>query len=324
MQNKSILREISEKVLALALVLVMLIAVIPAMNITVDAAEESDLADTAASITSGSGTWIADKLTYSYSVATAGKGTSTSGATGSVSASGNTLTVKATSAKQYDSGGCSSTTYTADDTTTSVTVTNKSTYPLLVDSLTKTGSANVSGLSVGDVLNPDGQFVISVTSPANGTNATEKTGTVTIAVSEQTSVSVPLMPSPFVSYTINGVTVEQNGDEDSFEAEIGDEIALPSISAPSGYEFKGWKIGSDITTASSFTVEGSFPVFPVIVSEGASVTGDNFKVGSKTFTFWEDAITAAVNGSDKKIVVNQDFTLPSNVIDNLLSTAGGT
>ena len=306
---------------ALLLVLFILLPTFPAISIDFGAAE-ADVADTSANVTSGDGTWISGKLIYEYSVATGSD--NTSGATGSVSASSNTLTVKATSAKQYDTGGCNSTTVAAAATTTTVTVTNTSSYPLKFNSLSTTGSASVAGVSQGDTIASDATFTITVTSPANGTNNTEKTGTVTVSVSEETSVTITLKPSPYIGYTVNNKTVAQNGSEQSFTVDAGTSVSLPSISAPSGYKFAGWRVGSNLITGSSFTADAGYDVFPVIVAEGTDTTSANFKVGSTTYTFWEDAVKAAA-GSDGKVFVNvETVTLPDNVLDNTLPASGGT
>ena len=319
MQNKSILREISEKLLALSLVLVMLIALIPAMDIAADAAE-ADLADTAAQITSGSGTWISGKLTYTYSVDS--NGTTDNGAAGTVSASGSTLTVTATNSKKVS--GCSTT--AAEATTTTVTVTNASDYPLMITTLTSS-NATIGGVSQGDKIDPEAIFTITVNAPAEA-SSTIVTGTVKIEVEEQTSVDLTLLPSPFVGYTLSNeagdeIEMEADGSEDTLSAEVGEVIQLPAITAPSGYEFKGWKIGKNIVTGNSFTVSGNSTVYPVIVTEGASITGDNFKVGSTTYTFWEEAVTAAANGAGSgKVIVNADVSLPATVLDNAMPYDG--
>ena len=306
---------------ALLLVLFILLPTFPAISIDFGAAE-ADVADTSANVTSGDGTWISGKLIYEYSVATGSD--NTSGATGSVSASSNTLTVKATSAKQYDTGGCNSTTVAAAATTTTVTVTNTSSYPLKFNSLSTTGSASVAGVSQGDTIASDATFTITVTSPANGTNNTEKTGTVTVSVSEETSVTITLKPSPYIGYTVNNKTVAQNGSEQSFTVDAGTSVSLPSISAPSGYKFAGWRVGSNLITGSSFTADAGYDVFPVIVAEGTDTTSANFKVGSNTYTFWEDAVRAAVSDSGKIIVNLAEVTLPDNALDNTLPASGGS
>ena len=197
------LKQIAKRALTLVLILVMVLGYIPAFQWETKDGEHNYVENPllleaqAADVTSGDGTWISGKLTYSYSVKTGSD--NTSGATGSVSASSNTLTVKATSAKQYDTGGCSSTTVDAAATTTTVTVTNDSSYPLKFNTLTTSGSASVAGLSQGDTIASGATFTITVTSPADGTNNTEKSGTVTIAVEEQTSGTITLASSPYVS-----------------------------------------------------------------------------------------------------------------------------
>lgn len=317
MNGKTILGSIAKNFLALFLVLVMLITAFPlAAQINVDAAE-ADVADTSAQITSGSGTWISGKLTYTYSVDS--DGTSGNGAAGTVSASGGTLTVTATNSKEVS--GCSTT--AAEATTTSVTVKNASSYPLLIKTLTP-NTATVGGVAQGDTIAPNATFTVTVTAPAKS-SSTKVTGTVEIEVKEQTSVNITLKPSPYVSYTVNGKNVAQNGSDQTFTVDAGTNISLPTVTAPSGYEFKGWRIGSELKqNINSFKADAGYDVFPVIVAKGTDINAANFKVGSNTYTFWEDAVTAAVAGGGLIIVNAENVSLPNNTLDNLLPAAGGS
>lgn len=319
--QNSVFGGIIKRFVTLLLILFILLPTFPAISVDVGAAE-ADVADTSAQITSGSDTWISGMLEYTYVVETSSD--NKTDASGSVSFNGNTLTVKATSAKQYDTGGCNSTTVAAAATTTTVTVTNVSSHPLKFNTLAYGGSANVTGVSQGDTIASGASFTITVTSPANGTNATEKSGTVTVSVTEETSVPITLKPSPYVDYTVNGNTVAKNSSDQTFTAEAGQTISLPAITAPSGYVFKGWRIGNDLVTGSSFAANAAYDVFPVIVTEGTNVNAGNFKVGNITYAFWEDAVAAAA-GSDGKVFVNvETVTLPDNVLDNTLPASGGT
>ena len=275
----------------------------------------------AAQISSGNGTWISGKLTYTYVVDS--EGSSENGATGSASVNGSTLTLKAVSSKA--SSGCSST--SAYSTTTTVTVKNASSYPLTVTTLTPS-NVTVSGVSTGSTIAAGATFTISITANPNSTEDSSSrtaTGTVTIAVQEQTEVYITAVSSPYTSYTLHGHTVQQNGTNVSFKVDINTNIALPTLANSEGYVFAGWRIGSKpITTATSFVADYSYSVFPVFLSEGSSMNADNFKVGNETFTFWDEAIGAAVNGSNKKVIVNRDVTLPSTLADNTLPESGGT
>ena len=130
--SKNMMKNVGKRSLAMLLVMLMLAAFVPQAAL-------------AAQITSGSGTWGSGKLTYSYVVES--EGSSDNGATGSVSVSGSTLTVKAVSSKAVSSG-CSDT--DAYATTTTVTVTNASSYPLKINSLSANG-ASVAGVSQSSV-----------------------------------------------------------------------------------------------------------------------------------------------------------------------------
>ena len=307
-----------KKNLALLVAVIMLFAILPGSALAEGAeglkrlsAEEG----TRGQISSGSGTWISGKLTYTYSVDS--NGTSENGAAGTVSASGNTLTVTATNSKEVT--GCSAA--EPQPTTTTVTVTNASSYPLKINTLTS-NNATIGGVSQGDVIASGATFTISVTAPAVS-SSTRVTGTVTIAVEEQTSVTITLAPSPYVSYTVNGHMVAQNGTNESFTVDVGTTITLPVITAPDGYVFKGWRIGNNLITGSSFIVDAAYTVFPVIAKNTVDPDEENFKVGSSFYAFWEDAVAAAI-ASGGVIIVNADVTLPNNVLDNMLPAAGGT
>ena len=269
---------------------------------------------------SGNGMWIDGKLTYTW--AATSDGTTANGAAGNVTVNGSKLTITATNSKKSShKDGCDDVEDPACSTTTTVTVTNASSYPLRIDTLT-TGSVTID-VSEGDTIPSGGTFTISVTAPAKDTSTTV-TGTVNISVSEQTSVTITLASSPYVSYTVNGVTVAQNGSDQTFTTEAGTNISLPSVTAPAGYEFKGWRIGKNIVTGSSFTADAGYTVFPAIVSAGMDVPAANFKVGNNTYTFWEDAMVAALSGGGTVFVNLEEVTLPTNVLDNLLPAAGGT
>lgn len=319
--QNSVFGGIIKRFVTLLLVLFILLPTFPAISVDVGAVE-ADVADTGASVGSGDGTWISGKLTYEWNAESSG--TTGNSAAGSVSVSNNTLTVTATNSKKSShTSGCDTVEDPPCSTTTTVTVTNASSYPLKFNTLTTSGSASVSGVSQGDTIASGGDFMITITAPAKDT-ATKVTGTVTVSVEEQTSVTITLKPSPYVGYTVNNKTVAQNGTEQPFTVDVGTSVPLPSISAPSGYKFAGWRIGSELKTGiNSFKADAGYDVFPVIVTAGTDISTANFKVGSNTYTFWEDAVTAAIGGG--KMFVNlEEVNLPNNVLDNLLPASGGT
>ena len=287
-----------------------------ALILVVVFALSSVITTAATTVASGNGTWISGKLTYSW--AATSDGTTANGATGSVSCSGNTITVTATNSKKTT--GCNA--VEAKATTTTVTVTNVSSYPLKFDSLSSS-NATVGGVSQGDTIASGATFSITVTAAAQD-GSTKVTGTVTVSVSEKNTVTITAAPSPYVSYALNGHTVTQNGSNQVFDVTVNSTITLPSITAPSGYEFKGWRIGNELKTGSSFSANSDYTVFPVIVTTGTDITAANFKVGSNTYTFWEDAVKAAAAGGSTVYVNATEVTLPNNVLDNLLPASGGT
>lgn len=311
-----ILKAMIKRFLALILVLFIIFPLFP--NIGVHSTRMSASAATTVG-SENNKTWINGKLTYSWTAVS--NGTKANGAAGTVTPNGTTLTVTATNSKYVAASGCDPE-VPAQSTTTTVTVTNASSYPLKITSLSA-ATAAVSGVKQGDTIASGATFTITLTASAQNTSTTVS-DTVTIAVEEQTDVTITLAASPYVSYTVNGTAVAQSGSDQTFSTDVGTSISLPAITAPDGYEFKGWRVGGDLITGNSFTANGAYTVFPVIVTGGTDVTAANFKVGSKTYTFWEDAIAAAVSGGGVVIVNLEDVVLPSNVLDNLLPAVGGT
>lgn len=307
------IKSVGKRFLSIALVIVMVLTLLPVIQMSADAKE----------IASGSGTWIDGVLSYSFYVNTEQDDDdySQNDADGSVSPNGNTLTITATNAKQYtDTNDCGSDViHKANPASTTVTVTNISGRPLRIDSLSA-DNANIVGVAQGDVLSPDASFIITVNAPVpvNTKVAETVTGSVTISAAVLTTVTITAAASPYVSYTLNGYEVAQNGENVSFDVDLGSQVSLPEITAPSGYTFLGWRVGSALVH-DSFTADFVYTVYPVLVS-GSSA--DNFKVGNQTYAFWEDAMGAAASGSDKTVVVNRDLTLTGNIMDNGVAPTG--
>ena len=174
------IKHVFKRALSLLLAAALLLGLLPA------AGGGLILGADAAEITNGSGAWISGKLNYSYNVQS--DGTSANGASGSVSVSGNTLTVKAVSSKYVS--GCSE--EPAHSTTTTVTVVNASSYPLMVNSFSASG-LSVSGVQSGAVIPSGGSFNLSITANPNSesdSSSRTATGTATISVTEQTVATV--------------------------------------------------------------------------------------------------------------------------------------
>ncbi len=314
-------RNVFRRMFSLLLAAAMLLGLLPSLGILAESGLIRSALAEESQVSSGSGTWISGKLAYTYVAMS--EGSSSNGASGSVSVSGSTMTVKAVSSKA--TSGCSS--ESAYPTTTTVTVTNASQYPLRVNSITA-NPESLTSLSAGEMIASGASFIIRITANPNSaedTSSRTATGTVTISVTEERTVTITAIASPYVSYTVGGHAVAQNGGNVSFTADIGSNVALSAITAPEGYTFKGWRIGSNpIAMVSSFTVVSECSVFPVIIS-GEYSEAPNFRVGSNTYTFWDEAISAAVNGSNKKVIVDlPSVTLPDTLEGNLLTPAGST
>lgn len=285
-------------------------------------------ADTSSSVTGGGGTWIANLVGYSYSgtvTAYGGSGeVSTNGAKVLASASGNTLTVSATSST-YAAPTCGGSESLAGSTQNTITVTNISSNPILIKKITTTGEAVVQNVQENATLGAKEGFTIIITaSPSSGqeSSSVTNTGTVSIEVEELANVDITAVASPYISYAIDGHEIAQNGVNVVFSAKVGASITLPAITAPSGYKFLGWRIGSSLVSANSFTAATACTVYPVILAESVDVSSQIFKVGSQTFHFWEDAMNAAVIGNDKTVALMEDHVLPDNMEDNAFAFTG--
>lgn len=271
--------------------------------------------------------WISGILEYSY------KGTaestksdvSTDQGAVNVEASENTLKIEATSSVSWTESGNCGTTYYAGTVTNTVTVENVSLFPIKIISLTAS-NASVQGVTQGDTLDPHAKFTITVTATPTSDSATDtvtNTGTVSIAVEEQFSeVVITAAASSHVTYTIDGHTVEKNGEDVSFSSMMGNSIAFPTVTVPEGYKLIGWRVGANVVESDSFIVAEDCIVYPVILAEDVDVSSAVFKVGNQTFHFWEDAMNAAVIGNDKTVALMEDHTLPDNMDDNAIPLRG--
>lgn len=274
--------------------------------------------------------WISGILKYSYGGKnyTTESSLSEKGASVSVEINGNTLIGKATSSTYYDEKDpkCSQSRlyHYAGTVTNTITVTNISTYPIKINKLTVTG-AEIQGVTQGATLPSGAQFTITITAaPASKDDKTSKstTGSVTIDAEEVANVDITAMSSAYASYSIEGHTVAQNGEDISFLAKVGSTISLPVVAVPAGYKFIGWRIDGSIVDANSLTVTTACMVYPVILSESTDISLPVFKVGNQSFHFWDDAMNAAVTGSDKTVALMVDHTLPDTMDGNTLPARG--
>ena len=247
------LKRVLRSTLALLMIATSILGWLPA----IDGGENDNplvMSAEAASVTggSGSGTWISGKLTYSYSTATADS--NTTDAAGSASINGSVLTVKATNAKEYTTGsGCDASTTNASATTTTVTVKSISESPLKITTLTRK-DVTVSGISLGDTLQKDETFTVSITAPAK-TDATEVTGTLTIGVEE---ISINNEVTFLSVHQIDGVspgsyTVTSGGSPvalGTHQTTMLTEYTL-SAAANSDYIFNGWLVNGNLVSTNT-------------------------------------------------------------------------
>ena len=125
-------------------------------------------ADTTSSLNGGSGTWIANLVGYTYSgtvTAYGGSGdvNTDGGASVSASASGNTLTVSAKSAKYKAASACESSDKLAGVTQNTITVTNIASNPIRIKKITTTGEAVVQNIQENATLGAGEGFTIIIT-----------------------------------------------------------------------------------------------------------------------------------------------------------------
>lgn len=130
----------------------------------------------------------------------------------------------------------------------------------------------------------------------------------TVPVTYVASPTDPAGNSPG-TYSTLGTTAEYTSD-----------ITGLTVSPASGWKFYCWKDTSgNILSydASGFPLpDAETSVYPYFVPSDAAV----FRVGFESFYYWEDAVQAAVNGSTKKIILDQDGILPGTFAKNKFGT----
>lgn len=93
-----------------------------------------------------------------------------------------------------------------------------------------------------------------------------------------------------------------------------DAIKLTAVPTD-GYKFDHWAnaLGDTISESNPYTVSQNsdgLTVRPVFIPENMHQV---FKIGGNSYFFWEDAVQAAVAGSNKTIVLTSDYTLPDSL-----------
>ncbi|MDO4314223.1 MAG: hypothetical protein Q4C45_00485, partial [Oscillospiraceae bacterium] len=277
-------------------------------------------------VTNPSGTILTGQLTYSATAeVTSGQAsTSTSSAAAAVTNAGSgKVTLSATSSVRTKDN-CSKTSAYAGTTTLTVTVTNASSYPLRFDSISHAGSATISGISEGGSLASGSTFTITLAAKPDGDEtdtATTVSDIITFTVTELTNVTLTALPSTYASYSAGSLSVAQNGEAVTGTVTPGTTVT-PALtgSVSSGYSLLGWRLGdgSFVEAGQSITVGADMTIYPIIMPTGTSITGGPFSVGGTNYTFWEDAVTAAVK-SGSSIILAADHTLPNTLEGNAVS-----
>ena len=278
----------------------------------------------AATSWSGNGTIIDDQLTFTWNAELTqhyndNDSLSEENAMASASGGSGTLTLSATTSTYHKEGSCNTIYYRPGSNTITVTVTNASSFPLRFDKITHTGSA-VVGVKPGDTLAAGGQFTVTLkASPMGEDDDTARTASdsITFTVTELSDVTLTAVPSAHGSYSVGGLTVAENGEEQSVKLSAGTVVTPTLGTVDDGYSLLGWRLGdgSLVAVGSSITMNADVAIYPVIMPTGTSITGGPFSVGGTNYTFWEDAVYAAVK-SGSTIILAADHTLPDTLEEN--------
>lgn len=157
-----------------------------------------------------------------------------------------------------------------------------------------------------------------------------------VTITTRDAVTITFQPVAHATYDVTVGEVKTTVSKEAVElSSYTDEGFLVSYTADSGYYLVNWQHtdSSNGVTSMNTTAEGkllpktSGKIQPVFVSDGNGIKP--FAVGAIEYWTWESAMTAAVNGTNKTVVLNDNYTLPAagaaNILtDNLLTDAGGT
>lgn len=165
-------------------------------------------------------------------------------------------------------------------------------------------------------------FIIAITAnPDSDKDETSRAAsdTVTITYSVVENIDIVFYGAANVEYAYGDYTISGANDFATVTQAPGETIILPDVTVSSG-TFKGWRMGdgSIQQSGAEVTVNSDSTVYPVVLS------GDEvypYTVGDNTYCYWEDAVYAA--GANGTIILNQDYSLPTTLVVNGVSPAGG-
>ncbi|MBQ1363562.1 MAG: hypothetical protein IIY43_11025, partial [Oscillospiraceae bacterium] len=278
-------KRVGKRFLSIALALVLVLTLLPAIQMTANAANVNTGVDGLTAANSGAGTW-----------------TNSSGViTGSVTAN--------------ESSSCTGTSYSAQ--TGTLTFTNNSggermlsfdfTLALNGGSATIDGAAQDAPGSFSKKLAAGETVAIEITSNASDSNAT------TISISNikltaEKDITLSCKAPSNGSYTVNGTAVTA---DTQITAKTTDVVALAATAA-SGYKFFGWyntATGACLSTDASASL--SFTEDTAIEARFVTASAPLFKVGGNIYTDLNEATAYAVSSGSATIILISDGMLPA-------------
>ena len=179
-----------------------------------------------------------------------------------------------------------------------------------VSQVSDNGGSHSISASSGTVLNPQGTCQVTIKSKKGENTTSIKITNVALTPIYKTTV---FQVAEGGSYSVNNETITSEttkNNRDSYQL-----LATPSTS----YDFVGWRVNGVIVSSSnpySYAASSDATVIPVF-SNGNSAL---FSVGGVLFSNLSEAVSAAVGGSDKNILVYKsgdvskgEFSIPNGV-----------
>ena len=250
-----------------------------------------------------------------------------------------TITARASNYKETDDGCGGKVLNFAADTTVTITVHNHTTKAVQIDSIVlgavdpaKADIAVIPSNITDEPIAPNGSFKIVFTAKKTTettNNHAEVVGTVELTAHELGINDLTLIgtQSGYDVTADSGVvlSVSANSTSEPHPLTAGTIITLPAAPAVEGFFFYGWRLSdgrllnATDTEPAKFELSTNLSVAPIYLSkdkytEGAA-TGP-FKVGNTYYRFWVDAMYAAKNGTDKTVILSENFDLTATYSNN--------
>ena len=333
-----------KKFVSLAVVLLMLYS-----TVIMTFASGGPAADSgSASVTNTAGTGSSYSFDYAYdstyhgSLSSERPNVTTKGANASVTFTGNTFTIIATSSAGENPWGSWSD-KSAQNVSTDVSITNNSQstlkigYTYSVSGGVTTGSDLATGSGTLTWL-PGQSISLTVKTTVTAWTAASSTATATFKITsceEVDEYDLNVYPSVFGTYTYtvgSDVSGTLTAKSEAFASTASNSdivtLSIPVLDAAftNDYVFYGWSVNGVVTasdTAYSGAVTTHTTIFPVVVKKDLlDVSGNGpFYVNGKYYSFWREAFLAA--GTSYPVVLARDYTLPTTLQENGVAVADG-